>query len=61
LSNRINMWKKIYNTMLDFKLKEAYIDVDQGIVYKYYISGTIHYTFNQIKTKMKDERLGKTK
>lgn len=55
------MWKKIYNTMLDFKLKEAYIDVDQGIVYKYYISGTIHYTFNQIKTKMKDERLGKTK
>lgn len=55
------MWKRIYNTMLDFKLKEAYIDVNEGIVYKYYISGSTHYTFNQVKAKMENERSGRTK
>tara|TARA_Y100000590_G_C15659338_1_gene991958 strand:- start:203 stop:352 length:150 start_codon:yes stop_codon:yes gene_type:complete len=44
-------WKRIYNTMIECKLKGAFISPN-GLIYKNNKDGTTYYSIKQIKNKL---------
>tara|TARA_R110002110_G_scaffold269533_2_gene485223 strand:- start:882 stop:1031 length:150 start_codon:yes stop_codon:yes gene_type:complete len=44
-------WKRIYNTMIEYKLKGAFISPN-GLIYKSHQKDSVYYSIKQIKNKL---------